>query len=100
MTNRINPPKQLVLPDKVRQDVNLKKAFDDRDFILFQIWKRLGGGDDLLDDINNTDAGIAISSQLSKRIADLENVNDSLGVATANAAIKSIFDRRYALLVS
>lgn len=50
MTNRVNPPKQLVLPQKIAQDPELKKAFDDRDFILFQLWKRVGGGEDLVDD--------------------------------------------------
>lgn len=49
MSNRVNPPKQLVLPPEVQQNPQLKKAFDDRDYILFQMWKRMGGGDDWLD---------------------------------------------------
>lgn len=44
--NRVNPPKQLVLPRKIQENLELKKAFDDRDLIAFQMWKRLGGGDD------------------------------------------------------
>ena len=48
--NRVNPPKQLVLPQSVQADDDLKKAFDDRDFILFQMWKRMGGGADLIND--------------------------------------------------
>ena len=48
--NRVNPPKQLVLPDSIRENLELKKAFDDRDFIMFQMWKRLGGGDDFVFD--------------------------------------------------
>jgi len=50
MANRVNPPKQLVLPDKIASDPDLKKAFDDRDFILFQLWKRTGAGADFIDD--------------------------------------------------
>ena len=50
MNNRVNPPKQLTLPPEVASDIKLKKAFDDRDYILFQMWKRLGGGADLVDD--------------------------------------------------
>lgn len=52
--NRVNPPKQLVLPNKISQDMELKKAFDDRDYILFQLWKRTGGGDDFVDSSTTT----------------------------------------------
>lgn len=48
--NRVNPPKQLQLPPDIANDIHLKKAFDDRDYILFQIWKRLGAGADLVND--------------------------------------------------
>lgn len=47
--NRVNPPKQLTLPDKISNDIELKKSFDDRDYILFQIWKRIGAGSDFID---------------------------------------------------
>lgn len=47
--NRVNPPKQLSLPPEVASNIQLKKAFDDRDFILFQLWKRVGGGADFVD---------------------------------------------------
>ena len=50
MTNRVNPPKQLQLPASVAANPELKKAFDDRDFILFQLWKRVGGGADWIDE--------------------------------------------------
>lgn len=49
MANRVNPPKQLVLPPEIAENPELKKAFDDRDFILFQLWKRVGAGDDIVD---------------------------------------------------
>lgn len=66
MTNRVNPPRQLELPAEVKQNPSLKRAFDDRDFILFQLWQRVGAGFDLpeanaqglyeFDEINKHDA--------------------------------------------
>lgn len=44
--NRVNPPKQVVLPQEVSSNPALKKAFDDSYFIMFQMWKRMGGGAD------------------------------------------------------
>ena len=49
MSNRVNPPKQVVLPPEVSSNPQLKKAFDDAYFILFQLWKRTGGGGDIVD---------------------------------------------------
>lgn len=34
---RVNPPKQLVLPQEVSSNLPLKKAFDDLNFIVFQL---------------------------------------------------------------
>jgi hypothetical protein len=48
--NRINPPKQVVLPVEVQKNLPLKKAFDDAYFIMFQMWQRMGGGADWIDD--------------------------------------------------
>ena len=61
--NRVNPPKQVVLPPKVANDLQLKKAFDDVYFILFQMWKRTGAGADFIDE-NQTNE--AINHTLSK----------------------------------
>lgn len=52
---RVNPPKQLVLPDSLQRNPDLKRAFDDRDYILFQLWERTGGGLDL---VNNAISGL------------------------------------------
>jgi hypothetical protein len=49
-SNRVNPPKQLVNPQEVQNNVPLKKALDDRDYILNQMWKRMGGGADWVDE--------------------------------------------------
>lgn len=60
--NRVNPPRQIVLPPKVQADPQLKKAFDDLNFVVFQLWKRGGGSTDnlmqALDDIETIQADI------------------------------------------
>jgi len=66
MANRVNPPKQLGLPNSIKSNPDLKKAFDERDFIMFQIWKRLGGGDDA---IENAEQNITSSSSRVSRNA-------------------------------
>ena len=53
--NRVNPPRQLQLPPEIANDKQLKKAFDDRDYILFQMWKRLGGSDDLINGMESVE---------------------------------------------
>tara|TARA_R110001606_G_scaffold21025_1_gene74623 strand:- start:83 stop:382 length:300 start_codon:yes stop_codon:yes gene_type:complete len=47
--NRVNPPKQVKLPPEVEANPQLRKAFDDAYFIMFQMWKRMGGGADWID---------------------------------------------------
>jgi hypothetical protein len=54
MSNRVNPPKQVVLPIEVQQNLPLKKAFNDAYLIMFQMWKRLGGGADWVDENRTT----------------------------------------------
>lgn len=71
MTNRVNPPTQLELPQKIAQDPELKKAFDDRDFILFQLWKRVGGGEDLVDD--------SLEQVITALGAQLKELQDQVG---------------------
>lgn len=48
--NRVNPPKQVVLPTEISGNPQLKKAFDDVYFVMFQMWKRMGGGSDWVDE--------------------------------------------------
>jgi len=56
--NRVNPPTQVRLPPEIEDNPQLKKAFDDAYYIMFQMWKRSGGGSDLAadnqSDIRNT----------------------------------------------
>ena len=60
--NRVNPPKQVVLPPEVQSNPQLKKAFDDAYYIMFQLWKRSGAGDDWVDDNQtNITKGVTLS---------------------------------------
>ena len=87
MTNRVNPPTQLVLPQKIAENPELKKAFDDRDFILFQLWKRVGGGEDLVDD-SQEQTITALGAQL-KELQDQVGSNEFLTVDTTSWTVDS-----------
>ena len=52
---RVNPPKQVVLPIEISSNPQLKKAFDDAYFIMFQLWEKTGGGGDFLADLNSNE---------------------------------------------
>lgn len=54
---RVNPPKQLVLPPEVANNKQLKKAFDDLTYIVFQLYQRTGGDTDLIDESNTESVG-------------------------------------------
>ena len=60
---------------------------------LSQIFKRL-------DDIELQHSNTAMLATIIKRLNDLELTQEPQSTAAVNAAIKSTFDRRYALLVS
>ncbi len=82
MSNRVNPPTQLVLPQKIAENPELKKAFDDRDFILFQLWKRTGAGDDVVDS-NQEQVITALGAQL-KKLQDQVGSGEPLTVDTTS----------------
>ena len=48
----VNPPPHVKLPKKLAEDPELRVYFQNRDFIQFQLWQRLGGGTDLVADAN------------------------------------------------
>ena len=56
--NRVNPPTHLELPPEIKNNKQLKKAFDDRDYIAFQQWKRSGGGRDFIDELEAELSGV------------------------------------------
>ena len=69
--DRVNPPKQLKLPPEVAANPQLKKAFDDRDFVLFQLWKRSGGSENAID-TNLSNLNVNLASQIAE-------INERLG---------------------
>ena len=44
--NRVNPPTQIEIPDEFKNNPRVMKFFTDVLFNMFQMWKRMGGGDD------------------------------------------------------
>ena len=61
--NKVNPPRQLRLPPSISSNPDLRRAFDDRDYILFQLWVRSGGGADFTSDLQS---GAEFAHTLSK----------------------------------
>lgn len=45
---KVNPPRQLKLPESVAANADLKKAFDDLNFIVHQLYERSGSGNDFI----------------------------------------------------
>lgn len=81
--NRINPPKQVVLPVEIQDNLPLKKAFDDSYDIMFQMWKRLGGGDDYIDNL--------LTDSITKSVSDNKNSDD----LTINQTFNNIEDFQF-----
>jgi len=75
---RVNPPTWLKLPPKVAADSQLKKAFDDRDFIMFQLWKRSGGSTDTITTITEESDGIVVNRALSVRPSQVFNIQSQI----------------------
>ena len=66
--NRVNPPEQVTLPAKIERDLELSQAFSDVYSIMFQMWKRLGGGADWVDE----------SRQIGYEFDDISSLVDAL----------------------
>lgn len=70
----VNPPANLRTPRQFDNDPEALKYFRDLEFIMFQMWKRTGGGEDM----------IAESSQFStSNQAALNEINLRLGSGDA-----------------
>jgi hypothetical protein len=44
--SNVNPPPYIKMPDKFFSDRDLRRYFEGLEFIIFQLWKRTGGGSD------------------------------------------------------
>jgi hypothetical protein len=71
---KANPPPFLKLPKKFAEDRELRKYFQNKDFIIFQLWKKLGGGTDLVAESNQF---------VTTNQAELNAINQRLGSGNA-----------------
>jgi hypothetical protein len=102
--SRVNPPPHTSLPKKLAEilggDREAVKYFSDRDFIQFQLWKRTGGGDDIIQEVvnetsvNNQGFGglQATISRLTKRVEALEDL-DYDGLSSKIARLQRLMDK-------
>jgi len=84
MSNPVNPPPQLRIPDALAVDRETFAYFRQVQQILFQLWTRTGGSDDIISDLEESGEAEANTSRLystifrlEKRIDDLEGSNDN-----------------------
>lgn len=89
---KVNPPPALRLPNDILDNPELKKYFDQLNTILFQLWVRSGGGNDLIEDV---DLNQAIDSE---KVTTLSSIVDLLSQeVSSNIAVQ---DSRNNLLQS
>ena len=50
---KVNPPSYIKLPEKLRADKEAAEYFDQLQFVVYQLWLRTGGQEDLIADANN-----------------------------------------------
>jgi len=101
MTNNVNPPPQLRIPDAFAQNREQFGYFRQLNQILFQLWVKTGGSQDPLTEADE-EQGLSVGqvsgrvSALDDRIAQLEesNVGTELNarIAGVNARIDELID--------
>lgn len=85
--SRVNPPPHLRIPRKLYDDPEMRDYFQQFEFIMFQLWKRVGGSNDAVADaaqyntktqaafgdlINRIGSGDALTSDDTGFTADLD----------------------------
>lgn len=78
MSIQVNPPPQLKLPEALAKDKEAATYFRHLDRMLLQLWKRTGGGVDLLDDLINDVNPITELSTINDKIDDLSKGQPSV----------------------
>ena len=89
MATQVNPPPQLKLPQAVLKDPQWAAYERQRDTILFQLWQRMGGDTDIIED--NQQNITSSSSRVSRnaaRINSLELKEFEIVKATADVTAK------------
>jgi len=85
MSVKVNPPPQLRIPDSFLTDPDIRSFFEQQQKIIFQLWNRTGGSDDLIDESEQTLT--STSSRVSRnaaRLHALEKVDFDIEIITAN----------------
>ena len=93
--NRVNPPEQLKLPSI--KEVGLIRFLNDLKFIVFQLWKRTGAGDDWIDDnrsglyefddlVNNTAKDQLLSDVVSTTV-NYTTIGDQVIICTSDLTV-------------
>ena len=74
MAIKVNPPPQQKLPEKIFSDKEMRDYFTYQQEILFKLWLRTGGGEDIISDTAERVGATQVNSQ-----AQLNEINDRLG---------------------
>ena len=85
MTIAVNPPPQLRIPDEFFNDPEIRAYFEQQNTILFQLWTRTGGSDDVVDSSQQdlTSMGSRVSRNAAK-INALEKTTFDIEIINAN----------------
>lgn len=70
MSIPVNPPPQLRLPDEFIKNPQIRSYFEQQNRILFQLWNRTGGNDDLISTAVQSITNIEFSGTDSKDLSD------------------------------
>ena len=93
---RVNPPRQLKLPKSVNDNPDLKKAFDDLNFIVFQLWQRTGAGDDFIQKERLEKLYSSISKQdVNELNLDLKSIYTQQEEIEQNISYKTVIEEQH-----
>ena len=93
---RVNPPRQLKLPKSVSDNPDLKKAFDDLNFIVFQLWQRTGAGDDFIQKERLEKLYSSISKQdVNELNLDLKSIYAQQEETEQNISYKTVIEEQH-----
>ena len=93
---RVNPPRQLKLPKSVNDNPDLKKAFDDLNFIVFQLWQRTGAGDDFIQKERLEKLYSSISKQdINELNLDLKTIYTQQEKTEQNISYKTVIKEQH-----
>lgn len=70
MSVKVNPPPFLRLPPEFLRDRFTRAFVEQQNTILFQLWERMGGNNDIVSDVQNFNNGASSSAQWIQRQLD------------------------------